>query len=96
METINEKNIRSIREQLFKMNSNLTRVIIQPVQKQKNGIDCGIFSLAFATSICHKSNPSKCWYDRSKLRDHFNKCVETDKVEEFPQKVFMIIDYFII
>ena len=34
-------------------------VVIQSVQQQRNGTDCGVFALAFATSLAYGEDPSK-------------------------------------
>ncbi len=86
-ESIDYDNIDSIKEQLFSIKKDLKTVNIQPVQKQNNSFDCGTFSLAFATSIFYLVNPTHCWYDDKKLRDHFNRCVRNDEVKEFPTQV---------
>ena len=31
---------------------------VMPVQQQKNGADCGLFSIAFATSLAFEEDPS--------------------------------------
>lgn len=45
-------------------------VNVKPVQQQRNGSDCGPFSLAFATSLLNHEDPSKVAYTQEKLQEH--------------------------
>ena len=60
-------------------------VVIQSVQQQRHGTDCGVFAIAFATSLGYGEDPSKTFYDTTKLRDHLIKCLEADKMSLFPK-----------
>ncbi len=42
------------------------------VQTQSNCSDCGVFSLAFATSLCQGEDPSIISYIAYQLRDHLS------------------------
>ena len=44
-----------------------------PVQQQKNGVDYGLFSIAFATSLAFGEDPSNSTYDSAALRPHLIK-----------------------
>ena len=59
-------------------------VIKADVQKQNNTFDCGLFSLAFATSICYNIDPTNLYFNEKSLRLHFNKCIANRAVEQFP------------
>lgn len=56
------------------------------VQTQIGGSDCGLFSLAFATSLCAGVNPAEENYVQSKFRSHLFKCLESRKITPFPTK----------
>ena len=45
-------------------------VVIQSVQQQRHGTDCGVFAIAFAKSLAYGEDP---FYDTTKLRDHLIK-----------------------
>lgn len=56
------------------------------VQRQHNGVDCGVFAIAYATELAHGQDPVRCqWatHDRS-MRKHLLKCLEDKKVTPFP------------
>ena len=55
------------------MNCDLKHVKINvlPVQQQSNGVDCGVFALAFCFHIfSEKVNPAGIFSDESKFRHH--------------------------
>ena len=61
-------------------------VSFENVQQQVGGNDCGLFALAFATSLCDKDAPSLMFYDQISLRDHYVKCIEANEIQPFPSK----------
>lgn len=53
--------------------------------KQSNGIDCGLFAIAFITSYCLRKE--LCFdliFDTNHLRNHLLYCFEKEKISEFP------------
>jgi len=54
------------------------------VQIQMGGTDCGLFSLASATALCHGVDPMSCVFNRGKMRKHFWHCLTNWKMELFP------------
>ena len=61
-------------------------VQIVNVQTQKGTSDCGLFSLAFSTSLCAGANPAEENYIQNELRSHLYKCLESRKITPFPTK----------
>jgi len=61
-------------------------VTFENVQQQVSGNDCGLFALAFATSLCFKDVPSVMFYDQISLRDHYVKCIENNEIQSFSSK----------
>ena len=59
-------------------------VNIQRVQQQDNSVDCGLYALAFATSLAFGDDPSLIVYDASKLRQHLLNCLTNNEVTRFP------------
>ena len=61
-------------------------LILQPpsVQKQSGGIDCGLFTLAFATALCHNNDPAKMSFYQKSMRTHFNTCNHEELIRNFP------------
>ncbi|CAF5027667.1 unnamed protein product [Rotaria sp. Silwood1] len=56
------------------------------VQQQVGGHDCGLFALAFATSLCYGDIPSSLFYDQKSLRNHYVNCIENNEIQRFPSK----------
>ena len=54
------------------------------MQQQINCVDCGLFAIAFATSLAHNENPVKRVYNTAKLRQHLVLCLEAGKMSVFP------------
>ena len=50
--------------------------LIQDMQKQVGGVDCGVFSIAIAISLVHGQNPVSVVYDQPLLRSHLVSCFE--------------------
>lgn len=46
--------------------------------------DCGVFAIAFATSIAHGIDPVKSYYDQKKMRRHLYDCLTAGKLTPFP------------
>ncbi|KAL6254114.1 hypothetical protein P5V15_014735 [Pogonomyrmex californicus] len=54
------------------------------VQYQPNDSDCGIFTIAFATSSLFNIKPDKVKYEHKLMRSHLTN-FETNVIEHFPQ-----------
>ena len=51
----------------------------------QNGSDhCGLFAVAYATTICYGKKPEKFIFDQGLMRRHLLKCLENNLMEEFP------------
>ena len=57
-----------------------------PLKEQVGYSDCGVFVIAFATSLCAGNNPAEYAYIQDKLRNHLRQCLENRKVTEFPSQ----------
>ena len=57
---------------------------IKSVQQQRNGTVCGVFSIAFLTSILHGHDPTTQIYKRDKLREHLLAWMNNGYVTPFP------------
>ncbi|XP_036140366.1 uncharacterized protein LOC118644831 [Monomorium pharaonis] len=60
-------------------------IIFPTVQQQPNCSDCGVFAIAFATSLLFNIKPEKVRYDVSKMRSHLLDLFQFNKIEHFPQ-----------
>ena len=56
------------------------------VQLQAGGSDCGLFALAFATSLCNGEEPEAILYEQSSLRNHLFNGIMQQKLLPFPKK----------
>ena len=54
------------------------------VQQQNNVYDCGIFAIAFMTSICFGKKPENEKYNLIKMRQHTYKMLKDRELYEFP------------
>ena len=46
--------------------------------------DCGLFALAFATSLCNGICPTAMVYNQQSMRKHLLQCLVNGKMTEFP------------
>ena len=60
------------------------RYKVKACQRQGNGFDCGVFAIAFATSLVHGEDPSELSYTPSKMRDHLRNCINSNSLTPFP------------
>ena len=56
------------------------------VQWQSGPNDCGLFSLAFATSICFGVDPTTIAFEQRLLRSHLFDCIQSGKLSMFPER----------
>ena len=57
----------------------------QSVQQQRNSVDCGLFAIAFATSLAFGGNPCDVAYDQKLMRKHFLDCLKKEEMMPFPE-----------
>ena len=55
-----------------------------PCQQQTNGSDCGVFAIAFATSLVLGSTPQDMTYDIPKIGPHLVTCLRAGAMTQFP------------
>ena len=55
-----------------------------PCQQQTNGSDCGVFAIAFATSLVLGSTPQDMTSDIAKMRPHLVTCLRAGAMTQFP------------
>ena len=59
-------------------------ILSKSVQQQSNGVDCGVYVIAFATSLTYGGNPEKESYDGKKIRPHLVECLKIGKLTPLP------------
>ena len=57
---------------------------IMDVVKQSGSTDCGLFALAFATSLCHGEVPVERRYKQGELRTHLRSVLECNSPSRQP------------
>ena len=70
---------------LRQSNSSNIRVFTKPVQQQTNGIECGLYSIAFAVELAHGYSPVKSNFNQSKMREHLWNCLKNEIFTPFPK-----------
>ena len=58
-------------------------VVVMPVQRQPNALDCGPYAIAFATSLVHGQEPTERVYVPG-LRQHLKQCLQAGVLNPFP------------
>lgn len=58
-----------------------------PTLEQNNCFDCGVYAIAFATSLAFGEDPFCLEFDSSKIREHLGICFTQGKLELFPSKM---------
>ena len=56
------------------------------VQRQSECNDCGLFSIAFATSICCGEDPTALSYQQRDMRTHLFRCIDSGEMTTFPTR----------
>lgn len=69
--------------QMLFYNGKRVTVSNQKVQRQQGASDCGLFAIAFATSLCFGNDPQEISYAQLLLRSHFIACLEDHKMIPF-------------
>ena len=55
-----------------------------PCQQQTNDSDCGVFAIAFATSLVLGCTPQYMTFDITKMRPHLVACLRAGAMTQFP------------
>ena len=80
------KSIQSLYKNVGQKNdSGNVRVTFLPVQKQPDGYNCGLFTVAFAVEILAGKSPIEALFDVAQMRDHLIFCLEQGALTPFPK-----------
>ena len=55
-----------------------------PVQQQRDGYNCGLFSNSFASEVLEAQSPIDAHFDVTKMREHLILCLENQHLTPFP------------
>lgn len=56
------------------------------VKQQRGSSDCGLFALAFITSVCGGVDPAIHNYNQKAMQQHLLECIENDQMKPFPSE----------
>ena len=73
---------QELRELAFDLTGSAFRCV--PVQQQANGSDCGVFSIAFVTSLVYGQNPANVTFIINQMRPHLLQCLRGGVMTPFP------------
>lgn len=71
---------------LLRTPSKQLNYVVKSCQQQQNNFDCGVFAIAFVTSLAHGQDPNTILYDRRSLRTHLQLCMSKRHFTPFPSK----------
>ena len=64
---------------------NTIKATVLPLQQQTNGIDCGLYALAFIVYLLENNKyPTEVSFDQNQMRNHLLKLFESNQVSGFP------------
>ena len=67
--------------------NDLLRINYAKVTKQKGSNDCGVLAIAYMVELLAGCSPCSITFDQSKIRHHLAKCIENDRLTQFPKLV---------
>ena len=70
--------------QMYGSDATFVTVGCADTTQQLNGIDCGVFAIAFATDLCNGHDPGTIKYSAKQMRQHLVKCFTNGKMLTFP------------
>ena len=56
------------------------------IKGQSGTNDCGLYALAFATSVCYGNKPETVFYHQHEMRAHLLHCIENKCLTEYPHE----------
>ena len=58
--------------------------MVEPIQQQQGGCDCGLFAAALCINLAQGGNPAKNIWRQNRMREHLRQCLEAMYLTEFP------------
>ena len=65
---------------------NTRQIKVAKCQQQQGAVDCGLFAIAFATSVAHGCDPATSEYIQAHMRMHLLRCFSQGTLVLFPLK----------
>ena len=66
------------------LGNNFKKIYLMLAQQQPNGSDCGMFAIAFATSLIYTMTPHVPQFHVSQMRPHLLACLKASVITLFP------------
>ena len=82
LSAVTKKSLKSLFKPLVK-NKKL-QITFLPTDKKKDGVNCGLFALAFASVILDGRSPSDYAFTVNEMRDHYIRCLSECNLLPFP------------
>ena len=67
-------------------NGSKLSIHVKDVTHQSGIVDCGLYAIAYITSLAYGNDPSALVFCQELLRSHFIKCLQQKLLTEFPVK----------
>lgn len=74
---------------LMKLSQTYIFLTFPDVQQQVGGSECGLYSLAFAYSLCSGRDPARLEYNQAHFREHLLQCLRKREISDFPHSAVM-------
>lgn len=65
-------------------------MLVEEIQQQEGGNDCGLFAIAYAVLLCFNEDPCKATYDQDIMRDELIKSFEDMDIVRYKNNVVTI------
>lgn len=75
---------RSLLIQMFSLNDKHPVINMKKTQRQSGSVDCGLYAIAFMTSLAYGQDPRMTVYCQDKMRSHLTGCFTNKKMLSFP------------
>ena len=79
-----DQKTKTVIENLFTVSNSLLQIKVMKSQKQSGYTDCGVFSIANATTIAFGLNPAKLTLWQDSMRAHLVNCLQKKQFSLFP------------
>ena len=70
--------------QLRRCNKKQLRINTRSVQRQGNGVACGVFAIAFAIDLAFDESLEKKLLEPNSMRSHLSECLKNGEFSLFP------------
>ena len=83
----NRQQVLAVMSSLVRVKESFMSYVVATCQRQASGSnDCGLFAIAFATSLAFSEDPSTRLYDSVACRKHLKKCFEENNLTVLPSR----------